>query len=159
MDDPNDNDALKIEGGDQRSQGIEMEVIGRILPNWQVNAGYSFIDAKTTENGERYRSGNTPKHSFNLWTRYNFEEGALKNFGIGLGGNYVGDRIAWADRTLSIPSYVVVDAAVYYKLNKMQLAVNVGNVFNKTYWGGAFDYTRLFPGTPRNVMFNVKYSF
>lgn len=158
-DDPNDSNELKKQGANQRSQGVELEVTGRILPNWQINAGYSFIDANLKENGEKYRKENTPKHSFNFWTRYDVTQGALQNFGIGIGGNYVGEKIAWIDRSLTVPSYMVVDAAVYYKLKKVQLAVNVGNVFNKTYWLGAFDYTRLFPGTPRNVMFNIKYSF
>ena len=158
-DDPNDSNELKKQGADQRSQGVELEVTGRILPNWQINAGYSFIDANLKENGEKYRKENTPKHSFNFWTRYDVTQGTLQNFGIGIGGNYVGEKIAWIDRSLTVPSYMVVDAAVYYKLKKVQLAVNVGNVFNKTYWLGAFDYTRLFPGTPRNVMFNIKYSF
>ena len=158
-DDPNDSNELKKQGANQRSQGVELEVTGRILPNWQINAGYSFIDANLKENGEKYRKENTPKHSFNFWTRYDVTRGALQNFGIGIGGNYVGEKIAWIDRSLTVPSYMVVDAAVYYKLKKVQLAVNVGNVFNKTYWLGAFDYTRLFPGTPRNVMFNIKYSF
>ena len=158
-DDPNDSNELKKQGANQRSQGVELEVTGRILPNWQINAGYSFIDANLKENGEKYRKENTPKHSFNFWTRYDVTQGTLQNFGIGIGGNYVGEKIAWIDRSLTVPSYMVVDAAVYYKLKKVQLAVNVGNVFNKTYWLGAFDYTRLFPGTPRNVMFNIKYSF
>ncbi len=158
-DDPNDSNELKKQGANQRSQGVELEVTGRILPNWQINAGYSFIDANLKENGEKYRKENTPKHSFNFWTRYDVTQGVLQNFGIGIGGNYVGEKIAWIDRSLTVPSYMVVDAAVYYKLKKVQLAVNVGNVFNKTYWLGAFDYTRLFPGTPRNVMFNIKYSF
>ena len=158
-DDPNDSNELKKQGANQRSQGVELEVTGRILPNWQINAGYSFIDANLKENGEKYRKENTPKHSFNFWTRYDVTQGTLQNFGIGIGGNYVGEKIAWIDRSLTVPSYMVVDAAVYYKLKKVQLAVNVGNVFNKTYWLGAFDYTRLFPGTPRNIMFNIKYSF
>ena len=158
-DDPNDSNELKKQGANQRSQGVELEVTGRILPNWQINAGYSFIDANLKENGEKYRKENTPKHSFNFWTRYDVTRGALQNFGIGIGGNYVGEKIAWIDRSLTVPSYMVVDAAVYYKLKKVQLAVNVGNVFDKTYWLGAFDYTRLFPGTPRNIMFNIKYSF
>ena len=158
-DDPNDSNELKKQGANQRSLGVELEVTGRILPNWQINAGYSFIDANLKENGEKYRKENTPKHSFNFWTRYDVTRGALQNFGIGIGGNYVGEKIAWIDRSLTVPSYMVVDAAVYYKLKKVQLAVNVGNVFDKTYWLGAFDYTRLFPGTPRNIMFNIKYSF
>lgn len=158
-DDPKDNNELKRQGASQRSEGVEIDVMGRILPNWQINAGYSFINANLKEEGEKYRKENTPKHSVNLWTRYNIDRGALKNFGVGLGANYVGEKIAWLDRDLIVPSYTVVDAALYYKLNNIQISANLNNVFNKKYWLGAFNYTRLFPGAPRSVIINVKYSF
>ena len=146
---------------DSRSQGIEVDVTGRILPNLQVNAGYSYIDAYFVEkDGTKSEKGNTPKHSFNLWSRYDVREGVLRNFGVGAGLNYVGEKRAWLERNnLTVPSYAVVDAAVYYKLKDMQIAVNVSNLFNTKYWLGAFDYTRLFPGSPRNVMLNVRYTF
>lgn len=147
------------QGASQRSQGIEIDVMGRILPNWQINTGYAFIDANLKEGGKKYRKENTPVHSFNLWTRYDLKSGIFKNFGVGAGVNYSGSKIAWLDRSLSVPSYTIVDGAVYYKLRDMQIAVNVNNIFNKKYWIGAFNYTRLFPGAPRNVMLNVKYTF
>lgn len=158
-DDPNDSNELKLQGASQRSQGIEIDVMGRILPNWQINAGYSLVDANLKENGEKYRKENTPKHSINFWTRYNVEKGALRNFGIGLGANYVSEKIAWQDRNLVVPAYTVVDAALYYKMKDIQISLNVNNVFNKEYWLGAFNYTRLFPGAPRNIVCNVKYTF
>ncbi|MDO4763541.1 MAG: TonB-dependent siderophore receptor [Flavobacteriaceae bacterium] len=145
---------------DSHSRGLEVDIMGRVLPNWQVNLGYAFVDANFIEDGVKAAKGNTPKHSFNLWTRYDIKEGALKDFGIGVGANYVGEKNAWMERrNLSVPAYTVVDAALYYKLKSMQVAVNVNNVFGKTYWLGAFDYTRLFPGTPRNIMLNVRYNF
>ena len=73
--------------------------------------------------------------------------------------NYVDEKISWQERTLILPAYTVADMAVYYKLGNMQVAFNVNNVFNKTYWLGAFNYPRLFPGAPRNMMFNIRYQF
>ena len=51
--------------------------------------------------------------------------------------------------------------ALYYTPAKssMQLALNVNNVFNTTYWIGAQSYFRLFPGAPRNVMLTATYRF
>ena len=158
-------DELSNEGATEKNQGIELEVMGRILPNWMVNAGYAYIDANLTrfDNASNkditYRKDNAPKHSLNIWTRYDIKEGPFRNFGAGAGLNYVGEKISWQERDLVLPAYTVVDAAVYYKLKSMQLSFNVNNVFNKEYWVGAFNYPRLFPGTPRNVMFAVKYTF
>lgn len=153
-------DELMSEGGRERNKGLELDVMGRILPNWLVNAGYAYNDSKITDAIRgTYKKDNAPKHSFNLWTRYDVNEGVLKNFGIGAGMNYSAEKISWQEPDLILPSYTVFDGALYYKLNSMQVAFNVNNIFNKTYWVGAFNYPRLFPGTPRNILLTVKYSF
>ncbi|MBV6878982.1 TonB-dependent receptor [Epilithonimonas ginsengisoli] len=60
---------------------------------------------------------------------------------------------------LELPAYVVANAAVFYQIDHFRMALNLNNAFNKTYWVGGFNYARLFPGTPRNFMLSVGYSF
>ncbi|WP_443946793.1 TonB-dependent receptor domain-containing protein [Pedobacter sp. AW1-32] len=155
---------LLVERGAQRSRGIEVEASGFIRPNWQFNAGYSFIDAIVLADynpefvGQRVQ--NTPKHSASLWTRYNFENVKnLAGLGIGAGIQYSGNKLPLYIRNFTLPGYTLLDAALYYSPEgtKVQFALNVNNVLNKTYWVGAQNYLRLFPGTPRNLMFNVSY--
>ena len=153
-------DELMNEGGTERNKGLEIDVMGRILPNWLVNAGYAYNDSKVTDQRRgTYRKDNAPKHTFNLWTRFDAKEGFFKNLGVGAGLNYSAEKISWQEPDLVLPDYTIVDAAVYYKIKDMQLSFNINNIFNKTYWLGAFNYPRLFPGTPRNVMFTVRYTF
>ena len=153
-------DELMTEGGMERNKGLEIDVMGRILPNWLVNAGYAYNDSKVTDQKRgTYRKDNAPKHTFNLWTRFDVKEGFFKNLGVGAGLNYSAEKISWQEPDLVLPDYTIVDAAVYYKIKDMQLSFNINNIFNKTYWLGAFNYPRLFPGTPRNVMFTVRYTF
>ena len=153
-------DELMTEGGTERNKGLEIDVMGRILPNWLVNAGYAYNDSKVTDQRRgTYRKDNAPKHTFNLWTRFDAKEGFFKNLGVGAGLNYSAEKISWQEPDLVLPDYTIVDAAVYYKIKDMQLSFNINNIFNKTYWLGAFNYPRLFPGTPRNVMFTVRYTF
>ena len=153
-------DELMTEGGTERNKGLEIDVMGRILPNWLVNAGYAYNDSKVTDQRRgTYRKDNAPKHTFNLWTRFDVKEGFFKNLGLGAGLNYSAEKISWQEPDLVLPDYTIVDAAVYYKIKDMQLSFNINNIFNKTYWLGAFNYPRLFPGTPRNVMFTVRYTF
>jgi len=153
-------DELMTEGGTERNKGLEIDVMGRILPNWLVNAGYAYNDSKVTDQKRgTYRKDNAPKHTFNLWTRFDVKEGFFKNLGLGAGLNYSAEKISWQEPDLVLPDYTIVDAAVYYKIKDMQLSFNINNIFNKTYWLGAFNYPRLFPGTPRNVMFTVRYTF
>lgn len=163
--DPEDVNRL-VERGAQRSRGVELEASGFILPNWQFNAGYSFIDAVIIEDLDPKLKGtrvqNTPKHSGSLWTRYDLKQHRLlKDIGFGAGVQYSGNKLPWYIRNFTLPAYTLLDAAVYYSPAKtrIQLAVNVNNILNKTYWIGAQNYLRLFPGSPRSVMFNATYKF
>ena len=155
-----------ITRGAERSKGFEIDAAGYLMPNWQINASYSYIDAVIVEDNDPTLKGarkqNTPYNSANLWTRYNFAAGTkLKDIGIGLGVQHSGDKVPWFNRTFKTPAYTIMDMAVYYSPAKtaMQLALNVNNVFNTTYWIGAQNYLRLFPGAPRNVMLTATYKF
>nr|WP_308463729.1 TonB-dependent siderophore receptor [Chitinophaga nivalis] len=163
--DPLDANRL-IERGAQQSRGVEVEAAGLITAGWQFNAGYSFIDAviKADNNPDLVgkRVQNTPRHSGHIWTRYDLHRGKWwKGLGFGAGVQYSGDKLPAYVRDFTVPAYTLLDAAVYYTPpnSKVQLAVNINNITNKTYWIGAQHYLRLFPGTPRNIMFNVTYRF
>lgn len=157
-------DSLTTRGG-ERSRGFEMDIAGFILPNWQINASYSYIDAIITNDRDinlvGMRKQNTPLHSGNVWTRYNFKGNALKDIGIGLGLQHNGSMIPWFTRAFETPAYTLLDLAFYYTPGKsnMQLALNINNVANTTHWIGAQNYLRLFPGAPRSMMLTATYKF
>ena len=162
--DPNDESVL-TQRGEQRSRGFEWDVTGRLLPNLQVTASYAYIDAEILEDddptliGERI--GGTPEHSANFWGKYDFVNGYLRNFGVGLGVQYRGDSFSWFGDRLLLPSYTVFDAAAYYRPSgtDIQISLKLNNVFDKTYWNGALNASRLFPGAPRNVFLTTSYKF
>lgn len=163
--DPTNPDLLVQRGAD-RSRGFETDLAGYILPNWQINASYSFIEAvimmDKDENLIGQRKENTPKHSANVWTRYNFSNSsALKDLGAGVGVQSQSNRIPWFSRAFEVPGFSTIDAAIYYSpaRSNVQMALNVNNVFDKTYWIGAQNYTRLFPGAPRNFVLSATYKF
>jgi iron complex outermembrane recepter protein len=163
--DPTKPDLLVQRGAD-RSRGFETDLAGYILPNWQINASYSFIDAKIIADANEtlvgQRKENVAKHSGNIWTRYNFGANSkLKDLGIGAGMNAQGSKIPWFSRAFEVPAFTTFDAAIYYTPSKsnVQMALNMNNIFDKTYWIGAQNYTRLFPGAPRNFMLTATYKF
>jgi iron complex outermembrane receptor protein len=163
--DPSQPDLL-IQRGADRSRGFEADLAGYILPNWQINASYSYIDAIIMDDANKIligqRKENVAVHSGNIWTRYNFDEySTLKDIGIGLGANLQGSRIPWFSRAFEVPGFTTIDAAIYFAPTKsnIQLALNLNNIFNETYWVGAQNYTRLFPGAPRNFMLTATYRF
>ncbi|MEO6177563.1 MAG: TonB-dependent receptor [Flavobacterium circumlabens] len=160
------NPDLLVTRGAERSRGFECDLAGYLTPDWQINASYSYIDAKIVNDRDLSligaRKQNTPKNSANLWTRYNFAaDSALKDLGIGFGMQYQSSKIPWFTRDFTLPDFTVFDAALYYKPNisNIQIALNAGNLLNKTYWLGAQNYLRLFPGAPRNFSLTVTYKF
>lgn len=163
--DPSEPDLLVQRGAD-RSRGFEWDVSGYLLPNWQINASYSYNDAiivtDTDPALEGARKENTPRHSANLWTRYNFNNGSkLKDLGIGFGVQHQGSKVPWFSRSFDVPAFTLFDVALYYSPTKsnVQVAVNVNNLLNITYWLGAQHYLRLFPGAPRNATLTLSYKF
>lgn len=163
--DPVFPDSLVSRGAD-RSRGFEVDIAGFLRPNWQVNASYSYIDARVVSDSKAElvgaRKENTPLNSANLWTRYNFVQGSfLKDIGLGVGVQHSGDKVPWFSRSFLVPAYTLLDMAFYYTPggSNMQLALNVNNVTNSTYWVGAQNYLRLFPGAPRNLMLSATYKF
>ncbi|WP_244201621.1 TonB-dependent siderophore receptor [Flavobacterium cutihirudinis] len=160
------NPDLLVTRGAERSRGFECDLAGYITRDWQINASYSYIDAKIMEDSNPALIGapkqNTPKNSANLWTRYNFaSDSALENLGIGFGVQYQSSKIPWFTRDFTLPDFTIFDAALFYKPSKsnVQIAVNANNLLNKTYWLGAQNYLRLFPGSPRNASLTVTYKF
>jgi len=155
--------------GDEQSRGFELDVIGKIMPNWNVIASYSYNRSKILESGTVGEIGiqkpNSPKNTANLWTRYTFIDGAVKGFGIGLGINYMDKRNLIYDARFSpqdqieIPAYTLFNAGLFYNIGKLQLQLNANNIGNKKHWVGGYDYLRLFPGQPENFMLTVGYSF
>lgn len=154
--------------GATRSQGVEVEANVSFNPSWQVLAGYAYTDAKVTEDRNPALVGarlhNVPKHSANMWTRYDFDNG----IGLGLGIVHTGQREGklvpiGSPGRLNLPAYTVVDAGLYYTRGPFSANLKVGNVLDKEYLessgAGSLGHLQIAPGAPRNVVFSTRYSF
>lgn len=165
--DPSDPD-FSTALGEVRSRGIELDVGGEILPGWNVIAAYGFTDAQVTEGDEVFpeffptgsRLQNVPEHSASLWTTYEIQRGNLQGLGFGAGLFYVGERAGdFGDFFFELPSYLRTDAAVYYRRNNWQVALNVKNLFNVRYFESAVARERITPGEPLTLVGSVSVEF
>ncbi|MGV2831146.1 TonB-dependent siderophore receptor [Myxosarcina sp. GI1(2024)] len=137
--DPNDPFSF-VPVGEQQSQGIELDVVGEILPGWNVIASYAYIDAKVTEDNVfevGNQLNNAPEHSGSLWTTYEIQRGNLQGLGLGLGFNFVGERQGDLDNSFELDSYFLTNAAVFYERNNWRAALNFKNIFDVNYIAGA----------------------
>ncbi|HEU4470867.1 MAG TPA: TonB-dependent siderophore receptor [Flavisolibacter sp.] len=149
--------------GKEEARGVEFEAMGQINPSWNLVLTYAYNDASITESPVKDEIGrqkpNAPEHQGSFWTKYMFRKGSLSGLGFGLGGNFVTRRNVSLNQSQTLPGYELLNAAVYYKVDKFQLQLNMNNLLDKTYWAGGYDFLRLFPGAPRNWLATVAYTF
>ncbi|AWO00659.1 TonB-dependent siderophore receptor [Chitinophaga alhagiae] len=148
---------------DVESKGIELDVKGQLTPDWFITLAYAYNDmpikASTKPKEVGRQSPGAPQHQGSFWTKYTISGGVLRGIGVGAGGNFVTQRFMDSNVDQTLPAYEILNAAVYYRVDKFQIQFNLNNVLNKTHWVGGYDYLRLFPGAPRNWLTSVAYTF
>jgi catecholate siderophore receptor len=145
-----------VQTGSQRTDGFEFSVAGAITPVWQVIGGYSYQDATITSRTAAAQEGATvplvPRHTLALWNRYQ----VVPSVGVGVGVIYQDDMFAAIDDAVTLPSFVRVDAAAYYTVNRwLRLQANIENLFDRTYYPTAHSNNNITPGSPRAVRLSV----
>ncbi|MDN7143699.1 TonB-dependent siderophore receptor [Pseudomonas sp. JQ170] len=155
--------------GKVTSKGIDLEISGELLPNWQVMAGYTFNRNEDRTNSAIFSSV-TPKHQAKFWSTYvlpgelsdwkvgggatiqsaNFASGEIEYSGV----NYIGPTQV----KMSQGGYAVWDAMLEYKVDShWSLAFNANNLFDRKYFDTLThpDYANYY-GTPRNYMLTLR---
>ena len=158
--DPN-NSTYNVQTGEQRSRGIELNVSGEILPGWNVIASYAYTDARVTKDNVAAignRLVNVPDNSASLWTTYTFSKGNLRGLGFGLGLFYFGEREGDLKNSFSVPSYLRPDAAVYYRIGRLSIALNLKNLSNVRYFTPR-TINLVYPEDPFTVEGTVSWKF
>jgi len=149
--------------GTQRSKGIEAEVIVSAFKGVYINLGYGYNDNKFVKAdddvaGRRPVSAG-PAQLAHAWVSYKAENGKMKGLGIGVGGNYAGEKFTNNDTysgVFYIPSYTVLNASLYYEQPKCYLALNVNNLTNQRYWVG---WNNLALQQPTEIIASVTWKF
>jgi iron complex outermembrane receptor protein len=156
---------LMVQIGKETAKGVELDVAGQITDNWNVILSYAYNDATITQSGKTdqdlvgVQKPNAPKQQGNLWTKYTISKGIMKGLGAGVGANFVTERNVSLNKVQHLPGYTLLNAALYYKWNKVRIQFNFNNITDKIYWVGGYDYLRLFPGAPRNWQTTLTYTF
>ena len=156
------NPGFAIQTGEVRSQGIELDIQGEILPGWNIFAGYAYTDAEVTEDNlipVGNRPPNVPEHSFNFWTNYTLQEGDLAGLGFGVGVFYVGKRAGDLANSFFIDGYTRVDAAISYERENYRFGLNLQNLSDAEFIEGGSGRTEITPGAPFTILGTVSVEF
>ena len=175
--DPLNGFLFSVATGKQRSQGVEFDIQGQILPGWDIIANYAYIDARIKNDllfAEGSRVSNSALHQGSVWTTFFFQEGVVKGFGAGVGMFAQGKRNgvfqcqdpANCQAPFELAGYVRMDAAVYYRqqeiFNKTNLlaAINFTNVLDHRYFSGTQNFREIvYTGAPFTAIGSLKFEF
>lgn len=158
--DPDDGN-FRVQTAEQTSKGVELDVAGELLPNWDVSFAASYIDAYVSEDN-RFAVGSAlpgaAEWSSSLWSKYSFEDGALGGFSFGAGIYNVSKRQAGLPNyEWWVPSYTRIDAMAAYAWDQWKLQLNVVNVGDERIYD--LTSTSVMPQQPRAWRLSAAYRF
>lgn len=164
-----------VEAGTRRSKGVEFTADVRPVTNWQITGSVSYLNAIYTGEAPASaaatspipgsRAEKSPEWSYNLWSRYDWREGALRGLGAGVGVIWQDERLGGSGaRTPSapdpilLPSFTRLDTALFYRVNdRIDLSLNVENLFNEVIFVSGTVGSNLEIAAPRSLAFRVGY--
>lgn len=146
---------------DAHSTGFEIDLAGRITPQWDISAGYAHFRVKDNVSGSDAR-GHVPRRSLHLMTTYKLP--MLQGLKVGAKVNWQSRtfrdiEVAGADLRVSQSSYMLLDLMAAYEFTRnLSMAFKVNNVTNEKYIS-SLQWAQSFYGDPRNysVSLNWKY--
>lgn len=148
-----DADAGQFDIIESEIRGIEAQILGQVTDKWFVSAGYSYLEGNQTS-GNRVRE--LPEHTINIWSNYQVTE----RFGFGAGLTYQDESFSDNGNTVTLPSFVRIDAAAYYDVSeRVRLQVNVENLTDTDYFPNSHTANNITVGAPLNVRFSMSGRF
>jgi len=147
-----------------KSKGFELELSGRLTPNWNITAGYSQYKA-TEENGADINT-QLPRKLIQTYTTYQLP-GQWDALSIGGGINWqsktyivASNAPVGADPRIEQGAYALVNLMAKYKINQdFSAQLNINNLFDKDYYGVFPAYGQITQGAPRNATLTLRYQF
>ncbi|MFS8039164.1 TonB-dependent siderophore receptor [Xanthobacter sp. AM11] len=129
-----------VASGEVQVSGWEAEISGKLAPGWEIYAGYTYTETEyLTATAGQLKTGfstYTPKHNYNLWTKYEFQDATLKGWHVAGGVKILSSFYTRSSGvTLTEDGYTVVDAQIGYKFNENWKATfTATNIFDEVYY-------------------------
>ncbi len=138
-----------------RSKGFDAEVAGRVAPGWEVAAGYTYLSTRD-DAGEPLTS-DAPRNLLRASTSYTLP-GEWSAWTVG--ANVSAQTRSYVT-VVENPGRAILDLRASYRIDPTwSVSLNVGNVFDKTYWqfvGSTRNGNGY--GMPRNAMLTLRGAF
>ena len=138
-------DAPTVVDGKIRVDGAEIGLTGNLAPNWQIFAGYTYLDGEIVDSpeigtnadagiaAEGKTAPNTPRHSATVWTTARL----TPQWEVGGGVLYSDERWLNNYETARIDGYTRFDATVAYLQPSYEVRLNLQNLGDREYFEGS----------------------
>ncbi|ETI59781.1 TonB-dependent siderophore receptor [Marinomonas profundimaris] len=166
--DPNGSAYDKIQVGEVRSRGLELELQKAITSDVNIKAAYTFQDVEVTKDNSGIQGKApiwVPEKQLSAWLTYAPQQGNLAGTSLGAGFRYVGQMQLDAANSNTVPSYTLLDLSIGYDLamlsSKWQGAsvkLAVSNALNETYYS-CYDASNCWFGDERSIDVSARYDF
>ncbi|MCR0985366.1 TonB-dependent receptor [Roseomonas populi] len=162
---PSDTDvgAFVATNDKQRIRGVELGVTGRITPEWNILANYTYLDSETTRSATAANVGRrvqyVPKHSASVWTTYDIGRDTPWNVTLGAGIVYRSQVFLDTTNTAEVPDNFSLDALIQHRVNQnLTVRVNGYNLTDRTNYEGLFS-NRAVVAAGRTVLVSLAADF
>ena len=156
------------QSGEHNSSGIELDINGKLMTNWQVFAALSYFQTEVIR--ELVQSGdaepvdfagkelpNNPNTKLSVWTQYTLKDGIPGLFlgaGIFHQGDMFGDRLNTEENV--IEAFTQFDAMVGYQYRNVRFQLNARNINDvETFQRSIFG--TYVPQSPRVIIASVAF--
>lgn len=150
--------------GEARSQGIELDIAGRVTDALSVILTYAYTDAKVTEGADKgKRLWNVPIHGGSLWARYEVPADWIRGLTVGSGVFVQDKREGDVANTYHLPVQTRIDAMIRYQPpifdSRLSFQLNAYNLANETLYGGTLgDRFSINVGMPRMFIGSIHWA-
>jgi catecholate siderophore receptor len=147
--------------GKRHVAGAEIDVAGKLTPQWEIYASYMWMPVAVIDEGvagsegEGTRPSNTPYHSGSFWNTYQVNA----QWRVGAGINFRGRQTPIRNPGWEVPGWVTADVMAEYKMNeKVSFKANISNITNKLYADHLYT-GHYIPGAGRLVQVTGSFKF
>ncbi|WP_082765991.1 TonB-dependent siderophore receptor [Azotobacter vinelandii] len=151
-------------GTKAKTKGVELEVSGELLPNWNIQTGFTHQVIREDATREKL-STQAPENQFKIYTTYRLP-GIFNKLIIGGGANYQGTTWRDGKDNKSNPhqyqqeAYWLVNLMGKYQItDKLSTTLNINNLFDKYYYTDYGSTKTKIYGEPRNMMLTTRWDF
>ncbi|MBW7903098.1 MAG: TonB-dependent siderophore receptor [Rhodocyclaceae bacterium] len=145
--------------GKIRSEGVELSLNGALSSNWQIGAGYTFVESEHANGANKGQPAETriPRHAYRLFTNYH-----IPGTKWSVGGSLRAQSSTYRSGTgwrIEQKSYALVGLTAKYRISEQaEISAVVNNLFDKEYWD-PLALNLNYIGVPRNFLVNLRYQF